>query len=93
MSGVTCLRCRRLELSGCACAYVARELTAGKRATRVAAVMARHRLPVVDGLRTYHFSGCPCPRCYDLRLQSWTLDRIPAAPARESWPELEGLVS
>lgn len=88
MTGVTCLRCRRLELRGCACDYIARELTADKGATRVAAVMARRRLPVVDGLRTFHFSGCPCPRCFDLRWQSWELDRIPSAPRRESWSEL-----
>ena len=88
-----CFKCRPFGLKNCACSYVDEDLRSRPRVMRIAMAMFKHELPVVDGRQTYHFDGCPCPRCYDLRLQSWELGAIPPAPRRESWPELEGLVS
>lgn len=55
----------------------------------VAALMFPVPLPVVEGRRTYHFGACPCPKCYSLRSESWTLpEPVPVPPERESWPQL-----
>lgn len=83
-----CFGCRGRGLKFCACNYMREELRPGLRVTEIAVAMFKYPLPVVGGLSTYHFDGCPCPRCYDLRSQSWDLGAIPSAPRRESWSEL-----
>lgn len=83
-----CFKCRGLGLKNCACSYVEDDLRSRPRVLQIAMAMFKYPLPVVGGRSTYHFDGCPCPRCFDLRLQSWDLGEIPSAPRRESWAVL-----
>lgn len=88
---VVCLTCR---CGPCACSWIHKLETLDHltHARDVAALMFPVPLPVVDGRRTYHFDACPCPRCYALRSESWTLpEPFPAPPERESWPQLRRL--
>lgn len=88
MSTVVCFKCR---CAPCACSWLKQLVTDPSKAPllKVARLMVKAPLPVVEGRRTYHFGGCPCPRCWSLRMDSWSLSEpIPAPPEREAWPQL-----
>lgn len=89
MSAVLCFNCR---CGPCACRWLKKLVTDPGKAEllRIAQLMVKAPLPVVDGETTYHFLACPCPKCYSLRSASWSRSGpYPTPPERESWPQLK----
>lgn len=63
MPSETCTRC---NFDPCACSYIA-DLRVGGRLEQLRPIaLAEYGKPAP------HRTACPCPRCYSLRLSTWT---------------------
>jgi hypothetical protein len=65
--------CARCDLWPCACSYIVKLSEDGPLAHLRSAAIEEYRKPMP------HRDGCPCPRCYSLRMRSWEPDQLTGA--------------